>query len=118
MRLDEVIPSLEEVQGMTMPSQDLAAIHALANKSSQGVSNGEIQPFDICSVDFPPQSAPSNCITSLGSPYTTRCITSTSRPFLFSCTPLRTLSLGKEPARDLVFFLFRSNAVSLESRKY
>jgi len=65
MRLDEVIPSLEEVQGMTMPSQDLAAIHALANKSSQGVSNGEIQPFDICSVDFPPESAPSNCITSL-----------------------------------------------------
>lgn len=42
MRLDEVIPSLEEVQGMTMPLQDLAAIHALANKSGQGVSNGEI----------------------------------------------------------------------------
>jgi hypothetical protein len=39
MRLDEVTPSLEEVQGTTMPSKDLAAIHALANKSSQGVSD-------------------------------------------------------------------------------
>ena len=52
MRLDKVIPSLEKVQGMGMPSQDHAAIHTLAHKSSQWIANCEIQPLDICSIDL------------------------------------------------------------------
>ena len=31
MRLDKIIPSLEKIHGMSMPPQDLAAIHALAH---------------------------------------------------------------------------------------
>jgi len=52
MRLDKVIPSLEKVHGMSMPSQDLAAIHALAHESSQWISNCEVQPLNICGVDL------------------------------------------------------------------
>ena len=52
MKLDEIIPSLEEIQSMSMPSQDLAAIHALAHESSQRISNCEIYPLNVCSIDL------------------------------------------------------------------
>ena len=52
MRLYKIIPSLEKVHGMSMPSQDLTAIHALAHESSQWISNCEVQPLNICGVDL------------------------------------------------------------------
>ena len=52
MRLDKVVPSLEKVQGMSVPPQDLAAIHALAHKSSQWIANCEIQALDIGGIDL------------------------------------------------------------------
>lgn len=52
MRLDEILPSLEEIQSMSMPSQDLAAIHALAHEPCQRIANCEIYPLNVCSIDL------------------------------------------------------------------
>jgi hypothetical protein len=52
VRLDEIIPGLEEVQSMSMPSQDLAAIHAFAHKPCQGIANCEIYPLNVCGIDL------------------------------------------------------------------
>jgi len=52
VRLDKIIPSLEKIHGMSMPPQDLAAIHALAHESSQWIANCEVQPLNICRVDL------------------------------------------------------------------
>ena len=38
-----------------MSSQNLAAIHALAYESSQGIANREIQPLNICGIDLSPR---------------------------------------------------------------
>ena len=52
MRLDEIIPSLEEIQSISMPSQDLAAIHALAHEPCQRIANCEIDPLNVSSIDL------------------------------------------------------------------
>jgi len=52
MGLDEIIPGLEEVQSMSMPSADLAAIHAFAHEPCQRIANCEIYPLNIRSIDL------------------------------------------------------------------
>lgn len=51
MGLDEIIPGLEEVQSMSMPSADLAAIHAFAHEPCQS-TDCEIYPLNIRSIDL------------------------------------------------------------------
>ncbi len=51
VRFDEVVPSLEEIDGMRMYLNVFTAVHASADKPCQRVANSEIKPFYVRSAD-------------------------------------------------------------------
>ena len=52
MRLDEVIPALEEIDSFRVHLTIFAAVHTLADESSQRIANGEIEPFYVSCIYF------------------------------------------------------------------
>ena len=52
MWFNEVVPSLEKIDGMRMYLEIFAAVHTSAHEPSQRVADSEIKPFYVCRVDL------------------------------------------------------------------
>ena len=52
MWFNEVVPSLEKINGMRMYLEIFAAVHTSAHEPGQRVADSEIEPFYVCRVDL------------------------------------------------------------------